>query len=177
MERRLFNRELSREAKLAPAAGSCTGPNTITMQQTKLSNSGVESVRRKTQQQQQQHVPDLTDFMNDMFFGSVKSSTSSDPNRVYNLSGLDDEDEKINNWSASASRKSSRLSHEEWLEEARRMVASSPASPSRLVGSPRFAAVQGGPPQSPSLLDGRDPLSRSARRYTFIFSSLYVIIR
>ncbi|XP_031278731.1 uncharacterized protein LOC116137186 isoform X1 [Pistacia vera] len=60
---------------------------------------------------------------------------------------------------------SSRLT-QEWLEEAKRMVASSPSrseSPSRLVGSPRFAAAQAR--LSVSSIDRRDPLSRSARRH------------
>ncbi|KAJ0969103.1 hypothetical protein J5N97_021980 [Dioscorea zingiberensis] len=54
---------------------------------------------------------------------------------------------------------------QEWLEEARKMVAQSPArkstvSSGKLSGSPRFAS---GPP-SP-FIDRRDPLSRSARRH------------
>lgn len=119
-------------------------------------------------------VPDLTDFMNDMFFGTVKTEK-----KVYNLTGTDHtgvilSDEKIKGKdkredliedSPRRSSTSSRLT-QEWLEEARRVVASSPSrcdSPSRLVGSPRFAAAQGSPSLASSL-DGRDPLSRSARR-------------
>lgn len=115
-----------------------------------------------------QQVPDLTDFMNDMFFGSVKDA--NDHKNAYNLTGtgvvlMDDDDRDVQENEINSSRNSTRLSHQEWLEEARRMVASSPArcdSPSRLVGSPRFAVAQGA--QSPSLLDRRGPLSRSARR-------------
>ncbi|KAK9926791.1 hypothetical protein M0R45_024002 [Rubus argutus] len=60
---------------------------------------------------------------------------------------------------------------QEWLEEARRIVASSPSrssSPARLAtGSPRFAAPPGQAARLSfsSALDRRDPLSRSARRY------------
>ncbi|KAF3437539.1 hypothetical protein FNV43_RR20293 [Rhamnella rubrinervis] len=116
----------------------------------------------------QQQVPDLTDFMNDMFFGSVKDN--NDSKNAYNLTGtgvvlMDDDDHDVQEYEKNSSRSSTRLTHQVWLDEARRMVASSPArsdSPSRLVGSPRFAVAQGA--QSPSLLDRRDPLSRSARR-------------
>ncbi|GMN32292.1 hypothetical protein TIFTF001_049764 [Ficus carica] len=116
-------------------------------------------------------APDLTDFMNDMFFGTVKSS--DDQKKAYNLTGTDqavgvkdrDKDEHLDEDSSRRST-SSRLT-EEWLDEARRLVASSPSrcdSPSRLVGSPRFAAAAQGTPFSASFLDRRDPLSRSARR-------------
>ena len=47
-------------------------------------------------------------------------------------------------------------------------MASSPSrcdSPSRLVGSPRFAVAQPGRPSMSSSLERKDPLSRSARRY------------
>ena len=68
-------------------------------------------------------VPDLTDFMNDMFFGTVKSST--DQKKAYNLTGTDqavgvkdrDKDEDLDEDSSRRST-SSRLT-EEWLDEAR----------------------------------------------------------
>lgn len=101
-------------------------------------------------------VPDLTDFMNDWFFGS-----SNTERKAYNFTGgglereEKEEDGRNNN---------SKLT-QEWLEEAKRMVAMSPSrheSPSRLIGSPRFATVKSS--DSPGALDRRDPLSRSARR-------------
>ncbi|XVF08824.1 hypothetical protein REPUB_Repub07fG0036800 [Reevesia pubescens] len=114
--------------------------------------------RRKAEQ----NVPDLTDFMNDMFFGTV----NNDKKPHYNLTGTEklmDEDEDFD----SSTRSNSSKLTEEWLEEARRMVASSPSrcdSPSRLVGSPRFAS-QPGRLSSSSAIERRDPLSRSARRH------------
>ncbi|WCJ36150.1 hypothetical protein M5689_017366 [Euphorbia peplus] len=113
-------------------------------------------------------VPDLTDFMNDMFFG-----TATNEKKAYNLNGsrfdnqdeLEDEDESFD---SSTRSNSSRLT-QEWLEEAKKMMSSSPTrcdSPSRLVGSPRFAAAPGKLSAVPnSVLDKRDPLSRSARRH------------
>lgn len=138
----------------------------------------AEIIRRK---QQPQQVADLTDFMNDMFFGTVSTETKS-----YNLTGdLDDYMEDSPNssstttptsssstpTSATARTSSNSKMTQEWLEEAKRIVASSPSrsnSPSRLAtGSPRFAAVQGQAARLSlsSALDRRDPLSRSARRY------------
>lgn len=113
-------------------------------------------------------APDLTDFMNDMFFGAADMGKKS-----YDLTGgggrgvalvLDDADDGFDDSTRS---NSARLT-QEWLEEARRVVASSPTrcdSPGRLSGSPRFAAAQPGSPLIPSL-DRRDNLSRtrSARR-------------
>ncbi|XWS37193.1 hypothetical protein CRYUN_Cryun19dG0022000 [Craigia yunnanensis] len=123
-----------------------------------LQKKALENRRRA-----EQHAPDLTDFMNDMFFGTV----NNDKKPYYNLTGTDklmDDDEDFD----SSTRSNSSKLTQEWLEEARRMVASSPSicdSPSRLVGSPRFAAAQPGRPSMSSLLERRDPLSRSARRY------------
>ncbi|KAJ4827195.1 hypothetical protein Tsubulata_016780 [Turnera subulata] len=138
-----------------------------------LQKKMVESQRTKQQQQQQQppkhqHAPDLTDFMNDMFFGTV--NTSSNEKKSYNLTGshhLDNEEEE-SSFDDSVRSNSSRLT-QEWLEEARRMMAMSPSradshSPSRLSGSPRFGAVPGRNPAGP-VFDRRDPLSRSARRH------------
>lgn len=143
MERR-FSRESSRGSK----------GYSITLQK-KI----VESQRPN----KNKHAPDLTDFMNDMFFGTVDTDKKS-----YNLTGgrLDDEEESFDDSTRS---NSSRLT-QEWLEEARLMVASSPArcdSPTRLAGSPRFSAIPGR--LSASTLDRRDPLSRSARRYVVIY--------
>lgn len=121
--------------------------------------------RRKGSRGQEQ-VPDIADFMNDMFFGTINSEK-----KVYNLTGdgvdkVDEDDE----FDSSTRSTSSRLT-QEWLEEAKKLVASSPNrglpraegnSPSRLSGSPRFGVT--GPRLSTSPLIERDPLSRSARR-------------
>lgn len=118
-----------------------------------------------------ENAPDLTDFMNDMFFG-----TASPDKKVYNLTGDQEDDDDRDSFDSSRRSVSSR-STEEWLEEARRMVAQSPArneSPTKLVGSPRFATLQ---QQTVSTLDKRNPLSRSARRYkvSALFIVLYII--
>ncbi|KAM6594476.1 hypothetical protein CsatA_002179 [Cannabis sativa] len=156
---------------------------------------GTADQSRRNKAQIAEPVPDLTDFMNDMFFGTIKTTTSTDHNHhniVYNLTGTtttttdtvivtDQEKEKEENklvrrreeFSSRSSISSSKLT-QDWLDEARRLVASSPSrstSPSRLVGSPRFAAAAAqGSPASASSLDRRDPLSRSARRYRAVES-------
>lgn len=123
----------------------------------------LAETRRASQNTNQE--PDLTDFMNDMFFGTVNGG---DHKKAYNLTGgggriLGDRDD--DDFDSSTRSVSSRQT-QEWLEEAKRMVASSPSrgsdSPSRLVASPRFAISQGR--SSTSSLDKRDPFSRSARR-------------
>ncbi|XP_020537460.1 uncharacterized protein LOC105640295 [Jatropha curcas] len=124
-----------------------------------LQKKVVESQKPMTKTQ---HAPDLTDFMNDMFFGTV----NNDNKETYNLTGsrFDNDDDEEESFDDSVRSNSSRLT-QEWIEEARRMVASSTLrcdSPSRLVGSPRFAAAGR---KTSSVLDRRDPLSRSARRY------------
>jgi hypothetical protein len=136
-DRIIFRRDTSRESK-----GSVT-----------LQKKLVESTRCKAEP-----APDLTDFMNDMFFRAGNADK-----KVYNLTGdqgvVDEEDEDFD----SSSRSNSSRMTQQWLEEARRMVSSSPTrcdSPSKLISSPRFAAAQG----SPAFLDRRDPLSRSTRR-------------
>lgn len=138
MDRVRFSRDTSRESK-----GSVTLQKKLAME-----------AQRKTEQ-----VPDLTDFMNDKFFGTVNVESSK---KVYNLTGEDGMDEDYD--FESSTRSNSSRQTQEWLEEARRMAASSPSrseTPPRFIGSPRFVAAHG----SPSLLDRRDPLSRSARRY------------
>ncbi|XP_050226039.1 uncharacterized protein LOC126675439 isoform X2 [Mercurialis annua] len=125
-----------------------------------LQKKVVES-RRKNKSDK---APDITDFMNDMFFGTLTNEK-----KAYNLTGngWDNDDEEEAGFDDSTRSNSSRLT-QEWLEEAKRMMASSPTrceSPTRLVGSPRFA---GGVParlSTSSVLDRRDPLSRSARRH------------
>ena len=130
-------------------------------------SNGFTSLQKKLAENRRPHreepVPDLTDFMNDMFFGTINAEK-----KAYNLTGGGrmEEDDEDSDWD---SKSNSRLT-QEWLREAKQMVASSPSrceSPSRLVGSPRFAAAQGR--LSASSLDRRDPLSRSARRYMIVF--------
>ncbi|MBA0761630.1 hypothetical protein Gotri_024249 [Gossypium trilobum] len=75
-----------------------------------------------------------------MFFGTV----DNDKKAHYNLTGksTDEEDEDFD----SSTRSNSSKLTQEWLEEARRMMASSPSrsdSPSRLVGSPKNRQLEG----------------------------------
>ncbi|KAK0587668.1 hypothetical protein LWI29_026600 [Acer saccharum] len=113
-------------------------------------------------------VPDLTDFMNDMFFGTVHNKDKNE----YNLTGDDDHEDV--DFDDSTRSNSSRLTHE-WLEEAKRMVASSPGrseSPTKLIGSPcRFATTKASLSSSSSFGHRRDPLSRSARRHRAVEGS------
>ncbi|WJX94401.1 hypothetical protein P8452_75821 [Trifolium repens] len=109
--------------------------------------------------------PDLTDFMNDMFFG-----TADTHQKTYDLTGgvgmSMDDDEEDDGFDDSTRSNSARLT-QEWLQEARLVVASSPSrceSPGRLLGSPRFASP------SKSLLPSSDRTealsrARSARRF------------
>lgn len=124
----------------------------------KLGQKRVTNSRPKPHHQ----APDLTDFMNDMFFGAVNKDK-----KAYNLTGNEDDDEEEEEESFDRSNRSrNEQLTEEWLDEARRLVASSPSrcnSPARLAGSPRFAAAKGRSPAS--IIDRRDPLSRSARRW------------
>ena len=67
----------------------------------------------------ERHVLDLTDFMNNMFFGTV----NNDKKPYYNLTGtgkLIDDDEDFD----SRTRSNSSKLTQEWLKEARRMVVS-----------------------------------------------------
>ncbi|PUZ53371.1 hypothetical protein GQ55_5G047600 [Panicum hallii var. hallii] len=110
-------------------------------------------------------APDLTDFMNDWFFGTVGARHSGGG---YDLTGESSKrpaspagkNKQGKSGGGSASKQT-----QDWLEEAKRMVgAGSPGrmgSPSRQV--PRFAGGSGTEP-SPTL-DRRDPMSRSARRH------------
>lgn len=137
----------------------------------RLSNEGRTSVslhrklaetRRASSNTNQS--PDLTNYMNDMVFETM----NGDHKKVYNLnegegrmqSGREEDD-----FDSSTRSVSSRMT-QEWLEEAKRIVASSPTrggdSPSKFVASPRFAASQGR--LLTSSIEKRDPFSRSARR-------------
>lgn len=120
----------------------------------------------ETKRREELPPPDLTDFMNDMFFGAADMER-----KTYDLTGsvrgMNDDDDDEAGFDDSTRSNSARLT-QEWLQEARRVVASSPSrceSPGRLSGSPRFAAAQsaGSPLHS---LDRRDEMSRtrSARR-------------
>nr|GMD86437.1 uncharacterized protein LOC109180009 isoform X2 [Ipomoea batatas]GME01085.1 uncharacterized protein LOC109180009 isoform X2 [Ipomoea batatas] len=197
-------------------------------------------MERRLGRNNDENAPDLTDFINDMFFGTVKvekkeynltgsvdnnnrrrqeraeaeeefydsgsvkacngrkgtprfvndysggeedyfdSSTRSSRRpasaggreaRRYSRAGagvISMEDNEDEDFESSTRSVSSRLT-QDWLKEAKRMVAnSSPGlggceSPGRLVGSPRFAAVQGRLSVS-SNTEKRDSFSRSARR-------------
>ncbi|KAJ1286741.1 hypothetical protein BS78_03G375100 [Paspalum vaginatum] len=112
-------------------------------------------------------APDLTDFMNDWFFGTVGARHSGGG---YDLTG---ESSKRPASPAGGKTKpqgksggSASKQTQDWLEEAKRMVgAGSPGrmglgSPSRQL--PKFAGGSGTEP-TPAL-DRRDPMSRSARR-------------
>lgn len=129
----------------------------------KLGHKIVQKRLANSRPKAQPQAPDLTDFMNDMFFGTVNRDK-----KAYNLTGDEDDDEEEEeeeSFDRSNRSRNSQLT-EEWLDEARRLVASSPSrsnSPARLVGSPRFAAANARSPAS--IIDRRDPLSRSARRY------------
>lgn len=127
----------------------------------------LQPVAAEVRRNKPQQVADLTDFMNDMFFGTVKVE-----NKSYNLTGDDiDDDDDDSPRSTTPTTPTSKMT-QEWLQEARRIVASSPTrsdSPSRLAaGSPRFAAAPQGQVKPrlslSSALDRRDPMSRSARR-------------
>ena len=115
-------------------------------------------------------APDLTDFMNDWFFGTVGARHSGGG---YDLTGESSKrpaspagNKKQGKSSGGGGGSSASKQTQDWLEEARRMVgAGSPGrkgvgSPSRQL--PRFAGGSGTEP-SPTL-DRRDPMSRSARR-------------
>nr|GLL22428.1 uncharacterized protein LOC109180009 isoform X1 [Ipomoea trifida] len=197
-------------------------------------------MERRLGRKNDENAPDLTDFINDMFFGTVKvekkeynltGSVDNNNNRrrqeraeaeeefydsgcvkacngrkgtprfVNDYSGGEEdyfdsstrssrrpasaggrearryssrggvismEDNEDEDFESSTRSVSSRLT-QDWLKEAKRMVAnSSPGlggceSPGRLVGSPRFAAVQGRLSVS-SNTEKRDSFSRSARR-------------
>ncbi|KAH6770580.1 hypothetical protein C2S52_015383 [Perilla frutescens var. hirtella] len=131
------------------------------------------SLQRKLVETRQatNQMPDLTDFMNDAFFGTV-NGYGGDEKKGYNLTGGGGRtvrDRRDDDFDSSTRSVSSRQT-QDWLEEAKRMMASSPTrgtephSPSRLVSSPRFAMSQGR--LSTSSVDSkRDPFSRSARRH------------
>ncbi|OQU88087.1 hypothetical protein SORBI_3003G396900 [Sorghum bicolor] len=116
-------------------------------------------------------APDLTDFMNDWFFGTVGARHSGGGG--YDLTGESSKrpaspaGSKKQGKSSGGSSSSASKQTQDWLEEARRMVGT--GSPGRKgVGSPsrqlpRFAGGSGTEP-SPTL-DRRDPMSRSARRH------------
>ncbi|CAO2196518.1 unnamed protein product [Urochloa humidicola] len=117
-------------------------------------------------------APDLTDFMNDWFFGTVGARHSGGVSGGYDLTGesskrpaspagKNNKHGKSGGGGSSASKQT-----QDWLEEARRMVGA--GSPGRMGGSPsrqvpRFAGGSGTTEPSPAL-DRRDPMSRSARR-------------
>lgn len=107
----------------------------------------------------------LTDYMNNMFYGTTNVD---DHKKVYNLGeseGRMQNDRDDDDFDSSTRSVSSRMT-QDWLEEAKRIVASSPSrggdSPSKFVASPRFATSQA--KLSALSHEKRDPFSRSARR-------------
>ncbi|PIA30279.1 hypothetical protein AQUCO_05600005v1 [Aquilegia coerulea] len=118
---------------------------------------------------QAEPVPDLTALMNDWFFGTANNSTEIKPSNINEVAFINEEpeqEEEEEQGSYSPRNNNSRLT-QEWLQEAKRVVASSPSrcdSPARLVGSPRFATAR------IKDMDRRDPLSRSARRHRAVES-------
>lgn len=110
-------------------------------------------------------VKDIAELMNDWFFGGVNTK------RVANDVMIESNEKEKR---SGGRRSSASALTQEWLEEARKMQVElgSPSrmgSPARLAGSPRFASSQGG--EASPVLDRRDPLSRSARRYIAQFSN------
>ncbi|QHO20818.1 uncharacterized protein DS421_11g341290 [Arachis hypogaea] len=139
------------------------------------SKGGVSLQKRMIETRRKaEPAPDLTDFMNDMFFGAADIYKKN-----YDFTGgssvvLDDEDDV--GFDDSTRSNSARLT-QEWLQEARRIVSSSPTrsdSPARrcLSGSPRFASPSNNNSQpGASLIPSLDPTrdnnlsrTRSARR-------------
>lgn len=118
-------------------------------------------------------LPDLTDFMNDWFFGAV----DSDRCQIYNFNGEEGKRNRQEKEAGCGKRlpplSTSRLT-QEWLEEAKRMVAGGPpsrhSSPPRSGGGLKFVAASQAKEQTPPALHLdkiRDARSRSARRYYF----------
>ncbi|KAK9090300.1 hypothetical protein Sjap_023477 [Stephania japonica] len=106
-------------------------------------------------------VPDVAELMDEWFFGSGNVKTNQNKNLTTSAGAIMDDHQEVVEVLEDSPRNSNSRMTQEWLEEAKRIVAESPTrydSPSRLVGSPRFAS------SGPSDLDRRDPLSRSARR-------------
>lgn len=112
--------------------------------------------------------PDLAAFMmDDWFYGT----TAKKEEKEHDLKGEGKKTKKKDDESVNGKVSTGRLT-QEWLEEAKRMVADSPprvGSPARFIGSPRFAS--GGVTEPSGMVDRRDPLSRSARRYIHMQTS------
>ncbi|KAK7330549.1 hypothetical protein VNO77_24744 [Canavalia gladiata] len=132
-------------------------------------SKGSRSLQKKIAEtrRMEKPAPDLSDFMNDMFFGAADVN-----HKTYNLTGssggvVAEDDDEEEGFDDSTRSNSARLT-QEWLQEARQIVASSPSrgdSPGRLVGSPRFAAPQPGSPLSSFQRTEALSRTRSARRY------------
>ncbi|KAK9104333.1 hypothetical protein Scep_021177 [Stephania cephalantha] len=139
-------------------------PNKDSRRSSSLQKQVVENHRRFSHRPAEP-VPDVAELMDDWFFGSGNVKTNQNKNYLSTSAGAmdDDHDQEQQVLLEDSPRNSNSRMTQEWLEEAKRIVAESPTrydSPSRLVGSPRFASSSG-----PSDLDRRDPLSRSARRH------------
>ncbi|KAG6480651.1 hypothetical protein ZIOFF_057236 [Zingiber officinale] len=119
-------------------------------------------------------LPDLPDLMNDWFFGTadVNNMRAYYMGERININEEEEEEEEEeverNMRSGSGRNHTGRLT-QEWQEEAKKIVAVSssgqPGSPARFFGSPRFASADHRELAKTPLLDRKDPLSRSARRY------------
>ncbi|KAI3901205.1 hypothetical protein MKW92_037034 [Papaver armeniacum] len=113
--------------------------------------------------------PDVADLLDDWFFGNVTNrelgnNKDHNPNTPTPRRFEEDTDDEGGN---REQKRNSKLT-QEWLHEAKRLVSARTCdSPTRLVGSPRFASAGGG---SRDFLDRRDPLSRSARRHRAVES-------
>ncbi|KAI3905438.1 hypothetical protein MKW98_013236 [Papaver atlanticum] len=145
--------------------------STTTSIQKQMVPTGINNRQLISSQPEPVPVPDVADLLDDWFFGNVtnrevsnnKGHNPNAPTIVTTRRFEEDIDDEGGN-------KEQKLT-QEWLHEAKRLVSASPArtcdSPTRLVGSPRFASAGGG---SRDFLDRRDPLSRSARRHRAVES-------
>ncbi|RZC58770.1 hypothetical protein C5167_006076 [Papaver somniferum] len=137
--------------------------STTTSIQKQMVSTGINNRRLISSQ------PDVADLLDDWFFGNVTNrelgnNKDHNPYTPTPRRFEEDTDDEGGN-------KEQKKLTQEWVHEAKRLVSASPArtcdSPTRLVGSPRFASAGGG---SRDFLDRRDPLSRSARRHRAVES-------
>ncbi|XP_039138606.1 uncharacterized protein LOC120275941 isoform X3 [Dioscorea cayenensis subsp. rotundata] len=131
-------------------------------------NMQFKAKSEQQQQQQQVLVPDIANLMNDWFFGSGNREKNFESIMIKSTKNDSEESfestmtkQKSKN-DESPGKISEGRKTQEWLEEARKMVAESlvrkSVSSGKSSGSPKFVSAP------PSFIDRRDPLSRSARR-------------
>ncbi|KAI3892678.1 hypothetical protein MKX03_005112, partial [Papaver bracteatum] len=122
---------------------------TRTSIQKQMVPTGINKRKLISSQPESVPVPDVADW----FFGNVTNREVSN-NKCHNPN--------------TPTIVTTRIFEEDIDDEAKRLVSASPSrtcdSPTRLVGSPRFASASGG---SRDFLDRRYPLSRFARRYNY----------